>query len=151
MSSGRFDEARDYAFADQALALRKRAGLTQRELAALLQVSGQSIHAWEGGLSYPGTDHLKELIALYLERGTLMAVREEAEAAALWATVRANAARRLLARFPDHVATIETLADLRIEAQDCPEGIALLQRAMQLDPSNSVFSQALAHARSLQR
>src|SRR6266566_668840 len=30
MSSTRFEEARDYAFADQALALRERAGLTQR-------------------------------------------------------------------------------------------------------------------------
>src|SRR5947209_19567583 len=94
MSSGRVDEVRDYAFADQALALRKRAGLTQRELAGQLRVSGQSIQAWEAGLSYPGTERLKELIALYLERGTLVAGREEEEAAALWATVRAKAARR---------------------------------------------------------
>src|SRR5437899_11329838 len=94
MSSGRDDEVRDYAFADQALALRKRAGLTQRELAALLRVSGQAIQAWEGGLSYPGTEHLKALIALYLARGTLLAGREAAEAEAVWATVRAKAARR---------------------------------------------------------
>ena len=94
MPSSRFDEVRDYAFADQALAFRKRAGLTQRELAALLRVSGQAVHAWEGGLSYPDTVHLKELIALYLARGALTTGREEEEAAALWATVRAKAVRR---------------------------------------------------------
>jgi transcriptional regulator with XRE-family HTH domain len=36
-------EARDYGFADQAVPLRKRAGLTQRELAALLGVSAKTI------------------------------------------------------------------------------------------------------------
>ena len=41
----RFDETRDYGFADRALALRKRAGLTQRTLAALLGVSGRAIQA----------------------------------------------------------------------------------------------------------
>jgi transcriptional regulator with XRE-family HTH domain len=45
------DELRDYAFADQALALRKRAGLTQRDLAALPRVSLRTIGAWEGSLS----------------------------------------------------------------------------------------------------
>ena len=95
MPSGRLDEARDYAFADLALALRKRGGLTQRELASLLHVSGQSIHTWESGLSYPGTTHLKELIALYLDRGALASGREEQEAAAMWASVRERAPRRV--------------------------------------------------------
>ena len=36
MPSTRFDEVRDYGFADRALALRERAGLTQPDLAALL-------------------------------------------------------------------------------------------------------------------
>ncbi|HKI32423.1 MAG TPA: hypothetical protein VKA46_11185 [Gemmataceae bacterium] len=45
-----------------------------------------------------------------------------------------QAARRLLERFPDHVPTIETLANLRIEAQDYPEGITLLERATRLNP-----------------
>jgi tetratricopeptide (TPR) repeat protein len=45
-----------------------------------------------------------------------------------------QAARRLLERFPNHVATINTLADLRMEACDYPGGIALLERAMRLDP-----------------
>jgi transcriptional regulator with XRE-family HTH domain len=65
MPPTRFDEARDYAFADQALALRERARLTQRELAALLGVSERAIGAWEAGLSYPSAARLRELIALY--------------------------------------------------------------------------------------
>src|SRR6266446_5711287 len=39
MPSTRLDEARDYAFADKALALRERARLTQRDLAARLGVT----------------------------------------------------------------------------------------------------------------
>ena len=96
MSSTRFDETRDYGFADKALALREHAGMTQRELAALLGVSGRAIQAWEGGLSYPGVEHLSQLIALYVERGTFPAGREEAEATALWEAVRTHAPRRTI-------------------------------------------------------
>ena len=92
--SGRGEEVRDYAFADQALALRKRAGLTQRELADLLRVSAKSVEAWEAGLSYPSTEHLKEVLGLYLERGVLLPGREAEEAAALWTTVRTKGTRR---------------------------------------------------------
>src|SRR5205085_8907275 len=94
MPSTRFEEARDYAFADQALALRARVRLTQRELAARLGVSARAIGAWEAGLSYPTAARLKDLLALYLERGAFLAGREAEEAAALWASVRAKAPRR---------------------------------------------------------
>ena len=68
MPPTRFEEARDYAFADQTLALRERAGLTQRELAELLGGSERAIGGWEAGESYPGTHRLKQLIALLVER-----------------------------------------------------------------------------------
>src|SRR5262249_43370649 len=87
-------DARDFSFADRALALRQRAGLTQREAAAYLGVSYKAVGAWEGGHSYPATERLKQLIALYLERGALAAGQEEEEAAALWGAVRGAAARR---------------------------------------------------------
>ena len=96
MASTRFDEARDYGFADKALALRERAGLTQRELAALLGVSGRAIQTWEAGLSYPGGERLTWLIALYVERGAFPAGREEDEAMALWEAVRSHAPRRIV-------------------------------------------------------
>jgi transcriptional regulator with XRE-family HTH domain len=88
------DEVRDFGFADRALALRQRAGLTQREVAAYLGVNYRAIGAWECGQTYPGAERLKQLIALYLERGVLAAGQEEEEAAALWGAVRGAAARR---------------------------------------------------------
>jgi transcriptional regulator with XRE-family HTH domain len=88
------DEVRDFDFADRALALRQRAGMTQRELADRLGVNYKAIGTWEGGHCYPGAERLKQLIALYLERGVLPAGREEDEAAALWGAVRGAAARR---------------------------------------------------------
>jgi WD40 repeat protein/transcriptional regulator with XRE-family HTH domain len=94
MPSSRFGEERDYGFADQALVVRQRAGLTQRELAALLGVSDKAIRRWEAGLSYPAVEHLEQLIALALERGALPVGREEDEAARLWETVRTRAPRR---------------------------------------------------------
>ena len=59
MASIHRQEVREYDFADRALALRQRSGLTQRELAAHLGVSRKAIEAWEGGLSYPGAERLK--------------------------------------------------------------------------------------------
>jgi transcriptional regulator with XRE-family HTH domain len=94
MSSGHQDEVHDYGFADRALAQRQRAGLTQHELAELLGVSVRSVHAWEGGPSYPETARLKQLIALYVECGVFLPGREE-EAAALWASVHGSGARRV--------------------------------------------------------
>ncbi len=92
----RFDELRDYAFADRALALRQRAGLTQPELASLLRVGLRSIQAWEAGLSYPGAERLQQLIALYLKRGEFAADHEQEEACALWEAARTHAARRII-------------------------------------------------------
>ncbi|HEX6508257.1 MAG TPA: tetratricopeptide repeat protein [Chloroflexota bacterium] len=107
MSSSRFDEVRDYAFADQTLALRQRIGLTQRDLATLLSVSAQSIHAWEAGLSYPGTERLKQMIMIYLDRGAFTAGQEAEEAAALWATVREKASRRTVPFDASWFATLQ--------------------------------------------
>ncbi|HWE63489.1 MAG TPA: helix-turn-helix domain-containing protein, partial [Chloroflexota bacterium] len=110
MTAGRHDEARDYAFADRALALRRRAGLTQRDLAALLEVSEKSIQAWEAGLSYPGAERLKQLIAFYLERGAFVAGQEVEEAAALWATVLEKATRRTVPFDPTWFVSLRTAA-----------------------------------------
>ena len=101
MPSNRQDEARDYGFANQALALRERAGLTQDSLAASLGVSKRAVQTWEGGDSYPGDEHLKGLIALYLARGIFAAGREEADAVALWEAAREKATRRM-APFDPH-------------------------------------------------
>jgi WD40 repeat protein/transcriptional regulator with XRE-family HTH domain len=96
MASTHPDQDRDYAFADRALALRERAGLTQQQLAALLGASRRSIQDWEAGLRYPGAERLKELLAFYLGRGMLLAGQEEREAAELWEAARAHAARHMV-------------------------------------------------------
>ena len=64
-----------------------------------------------------------------------------------------QAARRLLERFPEHVPTIEALADLRMTAHDYPEGIGLLEQAIRLNPLDRRLRRRLStahifHARS---
>ena len=96
MLSSRFDEARDYSFADRVLALRQRAGLTQGELAALIGVGVRSVQAWEAAVSYPGADHLQQLVAVHLEHGGFAVGREMDEASALWEAARTHAPRRII-------------------------------------------------------
>ncbi len=150
MPSSHFEEERDYRFADQALALRQRAGLTQRELADLLGVSNKAIGAWEGGLSYPGAERLQLLITVYLERGAFGAGREAEEAAALWESVRAKAPRRTVPFDPHWFASLgsagggavpaappapETAADLSPRRHDwgeAPDVPVLQDRAQEL-------------------
>src|SRR5712692_776562 len=96
MPSSRFDEVRDYDFADRALALRQRAGLTQGELAAVMGVGVRSIQTWEAAVSYPGADRLQQLIAVYLEHGGFAVGREMDEASALWEAARTHAPRRII-------------------------------------------------------
>src|SRR5436309_138742 len=76
-ASSYHEEGCAYDFANRALALRQRASLTQREVAARLGVSYKAIGAWEGGHSYPGAERLKQLIALYLHHGSLAVGQEE--------------------------------------------------------------------------
>jgi tetratricopeptide (TPR) repeat protein len=63
--------------------------------------------------------------------------------------------RRLLEHFPEHVATLEALADMSFERHDYPEALALLQRALQVNPldrglrakmSNTHLYNARSHA-----
>src|SRR3954447_21595462 len=75
------------------LALRGRAGLSQRELAALVGVSERAIRAWEAGDSYPAAERLQALIALYLQRGGFTPGQERTEAVALWDAARDEAPR----------------------------------------------------------
>src|SRR5260221_3897560 len=96
MASNRFDEVRDYDFADRALALRQRASLTQGELAALMGVGVRSIQAWEAAVSYPGADRVQQVIAVHLEHGGFAVGHEMEEASALWEAARTHAPRRII-------------------------------------------------------
>src|SRR3954452_6961314 len=80
-------------FQQRLLLLRGRAGLSQRELAALTGASERAIQTWEAGVSYPSADRLKTLIALYLQRGVFAPGREQEEVVAFWETAREEAPR----------------------------------------------------------
>ena len=55
---------RDYAFGQLMLTLRTAIGLTQAGLADVLGISRRAVAEWEGGLSYPKAERLKQLITL---------------------------------------------------------------------------------------
>jgi predicted ATPase/DNA-binding CsgD family transcriptional regulator/transcriptional regulator with XRE-family HTH domain len=75
---------RDYAFGQLMLTLRTHIGLTQVGLAKRLGASRRAVAEWEGGLSYPKAERLKELITLGVQQHAFAAGREEEEIRALW-------------------------------------------------------------------
>src|SRR5207237_9606212 len=77
-------EERDYAFAQLMLLLRTNIGLTQAGLGELLGVSRRAVAEWEGGLSYPKAERLKQLSTLGVQQHAFPAGREEEEIRSLW-------------------------------------------------------------------
>src|SRR6266516_3463144 len=79
---------RDYAFGQLMLTVRTTMGLTQTELAEMLGVRRRAVIDWEGGLTYPNVDHLKQFVVLAIQRQALPAGREAEEVRALWHAAR---------------------------------------------------------------
>src|ERR1700680_2438357 len=79
---------RDYAFGQVMLTLRTRFELTQTELAGMLGVTRRAVIDWEGGLTYPTADHLKQFVVLAIERQAWPFGREAEEVRALWQAAR---------------------------------------------------------------
>ena len=79
---------RDYTFGQLMLTLRTTIGLTQAGLGERLGVSRRAVAEWEGGLSYPKAERLKELITLGVRASAFPAGREEEEIRALWRAAR---------------------------------------------------------------
>src|SRR5947209_14557893 len=79
---------RDYAFGRVMLTLRTRLELTQTELAGILGVRRRAVIDWEGGLTYPKADHLKQFVVLAIERQAWPFGREAEEVRALWQAAR---------------------------------------------------------------
>ncbi len=74
----------DYTFGQLVLTLRTAIGLSQAGLAERLGASRHAVVDWEGGLSYPKAERLKQLIALGMQQHAFPAGREEEEIRALW-------------------------------------------------------------------
>jgi len=79
---------RDYAFGQVMLTLRTRLELTQTALADMLGVTRRAVIDWEGGLTYPKADHLKQLVVLATQRQAWPFGREAEEVRALWQAAR---------------------------------------------------------------
>jgi WD40 repeat protein/transcriptional regulator with XRE-family HTH domain len=75
---------RDYDFGLLIQALRTSIGLTQAGLAERLRVSRRAVAEWEGGLSYPKAERLKQLIELGMQQQAFTTGRDEEEIRALW-------------------------------------------------------------------
>ncbi len=79
---------RDYAFGRVMLTLRTRLELTQTELADILGVRRRAVIDWEGGLTYPKVDHLKQFVVLATQRQAWPFGHEAEEVRALWQAAR---------------------------------------------------------------
>src|SRR5205807_3585816 len=79
---------RDYAFGQVMLTLRTRLELTQTALADRLGVTRRAVIDWEGGLTYPKADHLKQFVVLATQRQAWPFGREAEEVRALWQAAR---------------------------------------------------------------
>lgn len=52
-------------FGDKLVALRKKNGLSQEDLAAKLNVSRQSVSKWESNNTYPETDKIIQICTIF--------------------------------------------------------------------------------------
>ena len=75
---------RDYSFGQVMVTLRTAMGMTQLELATCLGISRRAVQGWEGGRSYPKTDHLKQFIELCVRHRAFPVGREVDELRTFW-------------------------------------------------------------------
>ena len=86
---------RDFHFAQLLVTLRKRASLTQEEVALRVGVTERAIGNWEGGSNYPTESNLQKLIELYLDKNAFEPGHEQDEARALWNQLHESVPRRV--------------------------------------------------------
>lgn len=69
----------DYPFGNQLFALRKKAGLSQQEVADAVGVSNKAVSKWENGKTKPSINALRKLSALFhVPIETMLSLREQA-------------------------------------------------------------------------
>ena len=93
MSYHRRYKPRDFDFAQRLLTLRKRASLTQEEVALRVGVTEKAIRNWEGGSNHPTEANLRKLIELYLNNRAFAPGQEYDEARQLWEQLRESTHR----------------------------------------------------------
>ena len=55
----------DFTFGNRLYKMRKRSGLTQNELAKMLNVTNKAVSKWENGKSKPGIGTIKKLAVIF--------------------------------------------------------------------------------------
>ena len=95
MSNHRYYKRRDFDFAQQLVTLRKRAGLTQEDVALRIGLSEKAIRNWEGGSNYPAELNLRKLIEMYLDKNAFASGREQEEARLLWEKLHERTPHRI--------------------------------------------------------
>src|SRR5260370_21585123 len=75
---------RDFRVAQLLVTLRKKASLTQEELALRMDVTAKAIGNWEGGTNYATELNLRKLIELYLDNDVFAPGQEREEARLFW-------------------------------------------------------------------
>src|SRR6266567_4404954 len=87
---------RDYQFGQRIMGLRKKAGLTQEEMAIQVGVSEKALRNWEGGIHYPRGANLQKLVEIYLLRQAFTSGQEQEEAKALWELLGRSSSRPMV-------------------------------------------------------
>ncbi len=86
---------RDFDFAQLLVTLRRRACLTQKDVALWVGAAEKSVRNWEGGSNYPSELNLRKLIELYLDKHVFAPGLEQDEAHTLWEQLRNSSPRRI--------------------------------------------------------
>jgi len=82
---------RDYAIGKYLQSLRRRAKLTQSEIASRIGIHHRSVQKWESGETHPTAENLQALIAILLAESVFTPGQEQGEAADIWQQVSQNA------------------------------------------------------------
>ena len=126
MSQLRRYTTKDYRFGLQLLSLRKKASLTQEEMASRMGVSEKAIRNWEGGASYPTGLHLKKLIETFLFSSAFTPGHERGNAKALWEQACENATH---SNIPFDENWFDTLSQRQVSASTSPPTPTFLYKA----------------------
>jgi WD40 repeat protein/DNA-binding XRE family transcriptional regulator len=118
------------------LTLRTHIGLTQARLAETLGISRKAVADWEGGNSYPQTEHLQHVIALAIQSQAFPAGHVEREVRAIWQSAHQKVLLDeawLSALLPKAESAHQPTLPRRIAWNDAPVGSTFYGREREMD------------------
>ena len=118
------------------LTLRTHIGLTQAKLAETLGISRKAVADWEGGNSYPQTEHLQHVIALAIQSQAFPPGYVEREVRAIWLSAHQKVLLDetwLSALLPKAERTLQPTLPRRAAWNDAPVGSMFYGREWEMD------------------